>query len=57
MKTLHIYSSSKIPLILSFRNKMKSHMKISLFGFHLLETHVQHKWSLDVRHFILQKRN
>ena len=35
---------------------MKSHMKISFFGFHLLETHVQHKWYLDVRHVILQKK-
>ena len=32
-------------------------MKISFFGFHLPETHVQPKWYLDVRHFISQKRN
>ena len=31
MKTLHIYSSSKIALISSLRNWMKAHMKISLF--------------------------
>ena len=36
---------------------MKSHLKISPFGSHLLENHVQRKWKLDVRHFILQKRN
>ena len=37
---------------------MKSHMKMSFFGFHLLETHIQRNWYLlDVRHFILQKRN
>ena len=36
---------------------MKSHMKISSFGFHLLETYTQPKWELHVRHFILQKRN
>ena len=41
---LHIYSSSKTALISFFRNKIKSHMKISFFGFHLLETHIQHKW-------------
>ena len=35
---------------------MKSHMKISVFGFHLLETHVQHKWLLDVRQFIIKKK-
>ena len=31
-------SSSKTALILFFRDKNKSHMKITLFGFHLLET-------------------
>ena len=40
VKTLHIYSSSKIALILFLRNKMKSHIEISSFG----ETHVQRKW-------------
>ena len=35
---------------------MKPHIKISFFGFHLNETHVQRKWSLDFRHFILQKK-
>ena len=53
---LHIYSSSKIALILFFRNKMKSHKKISFFGFHLLGTHEQHKWQLEVRYFILQNK-
>ena len=33
VKTLHIYSSSKIALILLFRNKMKSQMKISFLAF------------------------
>ena len=28
---------------ISFLNKMILHMKISVFGLHLLETHVQHK--------------
>ena len=56
MKTLHIYSSTKIALILFYRNKLKSHLKISYFGFRLLETHVQRKWKLDVRHFILPKK-
>ena len=32
--------AKKIALTLCFRNKMKLHMKISIFGFHLLETHV-----------------
>ena len=45
---LHIYSSSKIALILFFRNKMKSHMKISFFGFHLLKTHVQRSGNLTL---------
>ena len=40
----HNIHSSKIALILFPRNKMKAHMKISFFGFHLLETHVQRKW-------------
>ena len=31
MKTLHTYFSSKIAFILSFTNKMKSHMKFSFF--------------------------
>ena len=31
-------------------------MKISFFGFHFLETHVQRKWQLNVRHFILQNK-
>ena len=30
-------------------------MKISFVAFHLLETHVQRKWSLDIRHFIYKK--
>ena len=54
---IHINSSSKIALILFIRNKMKANMKISLFDFQLLETHVQHKWYTDVRCFIEQKRN
>ena len=33
---LYIFSSLKIALILFLRNKMKSHMKISYFDFHLL---------------------
>ena len=37
-------SSSKTALILFFRDKNKSHMKVTLFGFHLLETHVKRKW-------------
>ena len=41
--TLHIYSSSKIALILFLRNKMKPHLKISFLGFHLLETYIQRK--------------
>ena len=57
VKTLHIYSSSKIAFILFFRHTIKSHTKISFFGFHLLETHIQQKWLLDVMHFISQKRN
>ena len=32
------------PCIYLCRNKMKSHMKISLFGFHVLKTYVQRKW-------------
>ena len=45
VKTLHMYSSQKLALILFFRNKMKSYMKISFFfGVHWLETHVQRKW-------------
>ena len=44
VKTLHIYSSSEIAFISFLKIKMKSHMKISSFGFHLLETHVQGKW-------------
>ena len=51
---LHIYSTSKIALILSFRNKMKSLVKISLFGFHLVEGYGQRKWQLNVRQFVLQ---
>ena len=34
--------------ILFFRSKKESHVKF--FGFHLLVTHVQRKWELDVRH-------
>ena len=29
-------------LFLIFRNNMKSHLKMLFFGFHLLQTHVQH---------------
>ena len=31
-------------------------MKISFFGFHLLEIHGQPKWYLDARHFIFRKK-
>ena len=36
---------------------MKSYMEISFLDFQLLEQHGQRKWLLDVRHYILQKRN
>ena len=53
---LHTYSSSKIALILFFRNKMKSHMNIS-FLWLLLARKTCTVVKLDDRHFILQKRN
>ena len=36
---------------------MLSHNKISVFAFQLLETHVKHKWKIEVKPFILHKRN
>ena len=51
----HIFKLKKSSYFI-FRNKMKSHMKISFFSFHLLETHVRLKWYLQDRHFILQKK-
>ena len=55
MKTLHIYSSTKIALILFFKRQNENTRETHFSGIHLLETHVQRKGLLHVKQIILQK--
>ena len=48
MKTLRIYFRSKIAHILFFKNKNEITHENFIFGFHLLETHVQCKYNADI---------
>ena len=55
MKTLHIYSGSKIAFIFTYVHLLFKYYARLTACSHTLKNYLKRRWYLDVRHSILQK--